>query len=346
MVQILHITPHLGGGIGKVLSELVKQSVKTKDVNNIEHKIICLEQPEKLNFINEINNVVKSCVTICPSFKEQEKLINESDIIQIELFDSHGKNKGNSSIVKYLKNQYSPLNNLKTRTIIWYHNNGLYDKFLTNDIIDKCNVFLFTSPCSYESKNLMQKLENKIKENNLDCVFASGGFNDIQFTDVLNDSSTKFCCFKQLNPAKLHPKTNEYLKQLYFSYNISIFENFVPDIIKELKSTNVVIYLLNPKHFGCSENLLLECMSMGIIPIVFNNPAERYIVENNKTGFIVNDIAEFKNIIYFLSKNISERQKIGLNAAKTVREKFSVEKTEAGLNYHYNKLMNVSKKLV
>jgi len=348
-MKILHITPHLGGGIGKVLSELVKQSIKTNDVNHIEHhiehQIMCLEQPEKLQFIEEINKYGKK-VIICPSIQEQIYLINDADIVQLELFDSHGINKGKSQSIKYLHDSNSPLNNLPIRFIIWYHNNGLYDKFLPYELVEKSHKFLFTSQCSFENKRLITKFESKINESNLNTVFASGGFNNIPFTEVLYDSSARFCCFKQLNPAKLHPDIDSYLKCLHSNYKIKIFENFVPDIIEELKSTNVVIYLLNPKHFGCSENLLLECMAMGIIPIVFNNPAERYIVENGKTGFIVNDITEFKNVICFLYKNMSERYKIGLNAAKSVRERFSVKKTEDGLNHHYNELMQINKEKI
>ncbi len=125
-------------------------------------------------------------------------MIESSDIVQIELFDSHGKNKGNSPTVKYLKDSNSPLNNLQTRIVVWYHNNGLYDNFLQDEIVEKSHKFLFTSQCSFENKRLITKFEDKIKERNLDTVFASGGFNDVPLTDELYNNSAKFCCFKHL----------------------------------------------------------------------------------------------------------------------------------------------------
>lgn len=366
--KILHITPHLGGGIGKVLYGLVKQSIKTKSKNKIEHQIICLEQPEKLQFIDKINecnknividdekNVDEKRVVICPSTEEQEYLINNADIIQLELFDSRRQ-----TLIKYLQNSNSSLNNLPIRLVTWYHNNGLYDNFLPYELVEKSHTFLFTSPCSFENKKLTTHFKDKIEEGNLNAVFSSGGFEDILHTSVgFNKYPLLIGCFKHLNPTKLHPDIDKYLKSLYvveqtnepsnFKHtihpNIKIFKNFVPNIIDELKSINVIAYLLNPTHFGCSENLLLECMAMGIVPIVMNNPPEKYIVENEKNGLIINDINEFKDAIKFLHENPFERREIGLNASKSVRERFSIEKTEFELNYHYNRLLSRNKEKI
>ncbi len=347
--KILHITPHIGGGIGKVLYGLVKQSIKTKNQYHIEHQIITLEQPEKLQFIDKIDDCNDNKVVICPSIQEQEHLINNTDIIQLELFDSR-----RPTLIKYLQYPNSPINNLPIRLIVWYHNNGLYDNFLPYELVEKSHTFLFTSPCSFENKKFTVNFKSKIKQGNIDAVFASGGFDDIPMTTMLYKKyPLTIGCFKHLNPVKLHPKIDKYLKSLYFIESnemihpdIKLFENFVPNIIEELKTINVITYLLNPLHFGCSENLLLECMAMGIVPIVINNPPERYIVENGKTGFIINNINEFKNMIKFLHKNPSKRQEIGINASKSVRERFSIEKTESKLNYHYNRLLKINKEKI
>ena len=52
MTQILHVTSHLGGGLGKVLSNLVLESIMSK--SEFEHIIICLENSEKRHFIADM----------------------------------------------------------------------------------------------------------------------------------------------------------------------------------------------------------------------------------------------------------------------------------------------------
>lgn len=340
-MKILHITPHIGGGIGKVLSGIVKQS-KTQDKYNITHQIICLEKPDKLQFITEINNYGKN-VIICPSLMEQENLIKNADIIQLELFDSR-----RPTMIRYLQN--SLLNKLPIRLIVWYHNNGLYDNFLPDDLVKYSHIFLFTSPCSFQNKRLITKFKNKINENNLSTVFSSGGFETIPETLIISKNHpTIIGYFKHLNPAKLFSNIDEFIylnNKLYPNEKLRIFENFIPDIIKELKHINVIAYLLHPFHFGCSENLLLECMAMGIVPIVLDNPAEQYIVRNYITGLIIKNINDFENAIKFLYETPEIRQELGLNAARDIRERFSIEKTEFKLNQQYNKLIKIDKEII
>ena len=50
MIKIIHITPHLGGGVGKALLTLISASNKFK----YQHSIICLEQPEKKIFLESL----------------------------------------------------------------------------------------------------------------------------------------------------------------------------------------------------------------------------------------------------------------------------------------------------
>jgi glycosyltransferase involved in cell wall biosynthesis len=55
--------------------------------------------------------------------------------------------------------------------------------------------------------------------------------------------------------------------------------------------------LLNPYHYGTAENILLEAISAGVVPIVLNNPAEMALVEDRKNGFIVSGVKDFSDLI-------------------------------------------------
>ena len=42
-INLLHITAHLGGGVGKVLSRLIEESARRQD--GVKHTIACMEKP-------------------------------------------------------------------------------------------------------------------------------------------------------------------------------------------------------------------------------------------------------------------------------------------------------------
>jgi len=52
-LKILHILPHLGGGVGKALSSLVIGATGSK----IDHAFLLLEQPEKKQFLERIKEL-------------------------------------------------------------------------------------------------------------------------------------------------------------------------------------------------------------------------------------------------------------------------------------------------
>ncbi len=177
--------------------------------------------------------------------------------------------------------------------------------------------------------------------------------------------------FGSLNFAKLHPRYIDYLAAVDIpGFKVKIigdlcnknvlnqqcdaigkagmleFTGFVPDVASELDSINVLAYLLNPEHYGTTENALLEAMAMGIVPIVLDNPAERHIIDDHNTGLIVHSPDEFAEAIQWLSENPVERQRLGNQAAKSVRERFSVEKMEASLNAYYRKILSMEKRRI
>lgn len=412
MAQILHISAHLGGGIGKALSGLVKQSIKSN--SEFKHTIISLEEPIKSQFVDKIRRIGGE-VIICPTTDEIEKLMIDSDIVQLEWWN-------NPILVKYLSSFHKYIN---IRLLVWCHNNGLFSNNIKDDgklppiipkkLILESQYFIFTNPCSDESKELWESIwgdeGNPDIRDKIGIVYSSGGFEgfpdpklrnsiSIQISEMMfktfipkyiprypkipKDISVGY--FGTINFSKLHPSFVEFIRQandeiehknvtnknikklskvkMIGEYNENIrdqlnqqcdkvgeseilqFTGYIPDnkLVSELGSINVIAYILNPKHYGTTENSLLEAMSMGIVPIVLNNPAESYLVDNGKTGFIVHNPKEFGEIILYLSESPDERKKIGMNAANTVRERFSAEKTEAYLNEYYRNLMKIEKK--
>ncbi|MBU0777708.1 glycosyltransferase [Patescibacteria group bacterium] len=358
MTKILHITPHLGGGVGKILSSLIEQSIISNSY--FKHIIVCLEESKK----NQFENKIRKCggkVIIQPSINELEKLIKDADIIQLEWWN-------HPATIEYLcRMSISPI-----RLLIWYHNSGLHNPIVPKKLILASHVFLFTSECSLENKEIVNLIPKFNGYSNV--VYSSGGFKELpepNNKDINNNEDILVGYIGSTNFSKLHPEYVNYLSKIDIpnfkvkiigdvknkdilnkqcenigNINLIEFTDYVQDIVSELKNINVLAYILNPKHYGTTENALLESMSMGIVPVVLNNPAEKYIVDNNVNGFIVNSKEEFKNIIKWLYENPIERQKIGKQAAKSVRKRFSIENTESELNIHYQNILQIKKKKI
>ena len=352
-MKILHFTAHLGGGVGKALSGLVAQARISGSM--VKHLIVCLEEPEKRQFVDR----VRECggeVTVRPGKDSIEKLLGDSDIVQLEWWN-------HPETVKHLCTLSIP----PIRLLTWSHVSGLYNPIIPQRLILASHRFLFTSPCSFESKEVM----NLIPEfgDRLGVVSSSGGFSGLPEPggEVNKDISVGY--IGSLNFAKLHPDYIDYLatvdipgfraKMIGDLTNQDIlnqqcdnlgktgmldFRGYTTDIVSELASINVLAYLLNPEHYGTTENALIEAMAMGIVPIVLDNPAERRIVDDHKTGLIVRSPDEFAKAIKWLSENPADRQRMGIQASKSVRERFSAEKMEATLNGHYQSVLSMGKR--
>ena len=353
-MQVLHITAHLGGGVGKALSGLVAQA--SISGSGIKHLIVCLEEPEKSQFVDRIHEYGIE-VIVCPSMDKLEKLMEESDIVQLEWWN-------HPATIKYLCSMSIP----PIRLLTWCHVSGLHTPIIPEKLILASHIFLFTSRCSFDSKEVMSLIPEF--GNRLGVVSSTGGFIGLPEPRKRVNESISTGYFGSLNFAKLHPSYIDYLAAVKIpGFKVKIigdlcnkdvlnqqcdaigkagmleFTGFVPDVVSELGSINVLAYLLNPEHYGTTENALLEAMAMGIVPIVLDNPAERCIVDDN-TGLMVHSPDEFAEAIHWLSENPVERQRLESQAAKSVRERFSVEKMEASLNAYYRKILSMEKRKI
>jgi hypothetical protein len=117
------------------------------------------------------------------------------------------------------------------------------------------------------------------------------------------------------------------------------FRGYADDIASELAGINVLAYLLNPEHYGTTENALLEAMAMGIVPVVLDNPAERHIVENGITGLVVRTPKEFASALEWLAKHPGERSRLGARAAESVRARFAPQDSGRLLEGQYRAAM-------
>ncbi|ABA88372.1 glycosyltransferase, putative [Syntrophotalea carbinolica DSM 2380] len=355
LIQVLHITPHLGGGVGKALSGLVEQAAQVK--SPVHHTIACLEEPEKRIFVDRAK--ATGCdVVIAPAKRELATMVSAADIVQLEWWN-------HPATLRSLCSQPFP----PMRLLVWSHVSGLHTPVTPPELYRAAHRFLFTSPCSYEAgpvKNLPEEVRNR-----LGVVNSCGGFSGFPVKEEPEGCDIKAGYIGSLNFSKLHPRYVDFLvairephftvKMIGDELNKDILQQqcdragrrglldfcgFKENVVGELMSINTLIYLLNPEHYGTTENALLETMAMGIVPIVLNNPAERHIVAPMKTGFIIESPQELADAIDWIKNNPAQFKEMGKRAAITTRERFSGKKMESLLTDHYQELLGTDKETV
>lgn len=351
-INVLHITPHLGGGVGKALSGLVCQAAQSKQ--GVRHKIVCLEEPEKLQFVN----IIKSCgcpVYLSPSEKELLLLVGEADIVQLEFWN-------HPAIPKMLCSLTLPAH----RLLVWCHVSGLHTPKIPGGILRAAHKFLFTSQCSYEAPEIADLKESE--KANLGVV-SSGTVDGIPPMPQRLKDSLRVGYVGSLNFSKLHPDFVKFLSAIRIpGFTVKVYGDpvnsevlkqqcneigkpelldlcgYSEDIYKELAELDILIYLLNPEHYGTAENALLEAMAMGVIPIVMNNPAERQIVEHKKTGIVIDSPEELADAINWLVANPDEKDRITKETSYTVRKQFTCTEMISKMNDQYQSILFNSKK--
>jgi hypothetical protein len=137
--KILHITPHLGGGVGKAISTLINNDKKYC------HIVICLEKPINYKFYNIVKK--KNKILITKKISMIQKLLKESDVVQIEFWN-------HPLLLKVL----TSLKTFKHRIIFWLHISGeRFPKIPTKILKNKKIDIVFSSKQSFKYHQKLDK---------------------------------------------------------------------------------------------------------------------------------------------------------------------------------------------
>lgn len=354
---VLHVTAHLGGGVGKVLSGISSYASQTN--SSYQHKIILLEQPEKQNFLL----LCKQHGIDVHVALEPESLLRsfeEADIVQLEWWH-------HPVLARLLA--YFP--SAPVRTVVWSHISGCNYPQLPVAFLQKPDAFVFSSAYSYENP-LWSEQERELARVQAAMVNSSGGFEYIHPREA-TVKNHGFCIgyigtqhFSKLHPAFVRycqavgdipevkfvlvgdPANQEALAAQFAAAGMgkqTEFVDYVDDVSGQLARFDVFGYILNPSHYGTTENILLEAMAAGLPVVCLRQCAEQFLIEHNKTGLLVSSIEEYAAAIGYLYRHSEERARLGENARQFVLTHFSVQQTVEKLNAVYDKVMEVNKKI-
>lgn len=352
-MKVIHLTPHLGGGVGRALSGLPQPSE-----HHVEHVFVCLEQAEKDHFIKLIIASGHQ-VIVEPDEQHLKQLITDADIVQLEWW------RHPTTISALLKCSHLPM-----RLVVWCHVSGLYNEIIPHALLEMSSRFILTSACTYQAESIQSLPE--LHKAKLTIVHSNNGLETWPRSTACDPKQELSVGYLgSFNFSKLHPEYIDYLIKVKLkSFEVTMigeafnadtliaqakaigrpnllkFSGYSNDVAKELDKINVLAYLQNPRHYGTNENALLEAMAMGIVPVVLNNPAECEIVEHGKTGLVVNDQASFAEAILWLQQHPQQRTEMGGNAAAFVRDRHASGKMQQAFDEQYNLAMQMQKQAI
>jgi len=348
--KVLHITPHMGAGVGRALSNL---SINASNYDSkYEHHIILLEEQQNKQSYNECRENGIS-VEIITDFDVIAKQMNNADIVQVEWW--------HHPLISYFLANFPQV---KTRLLFWCHISGNNYPLLPASIVKRPHRFLFTSLSSYDNPSWTTSEKLHIKETS-DVVNSCGNLESFFDTNLAEHDGFNIGYVGTQNYCRLHPDFVDMCnsidlpnsKFVMIGDNTNIkdisekaklkgildkfeFKGYVNDVEKQLSQFDVFAYPMNPYHYGTTENAIVEAMAVGLPVVLFNQCCEKYIVKHQQTGLLVDTQDDYVEAVKFLYNNPNEAKRLGQNAKEYVGRKYSIKNTIEKFEENYDSIIN------
>lgn len=327
--EVLHIAAHMGGGVGKVLSNVALQDEK------YTHRIALLEKPMDTCFTSRLDG---DTLAIEPGADDLAEMAREADIVQFDWWNH-----------PLLAGVMYRLRDVPMRSVVWAHNSGCYHPYIKPEFVAMPDHFIFSSRYSLENPYWNIPLP----KGKWSVINSSGGFANTQDVPLVPHDGFNVGYVGTLGYMKLLPEFVDWCKAISDIPRIRfvmigripnpnqilldaeragiadrfVFKGYVDDLPAEMAQLDVLGYLLNPHHHGTTENALLEAMSMGIPPVCINQCAEKHLVQDYISGVLVKDKREYRRAMMQLNGNQPLRENLGATARNHVLSSFNIGNT-------------------
>jgi glycosyltransferase involved in cell wall biosynthesis len=331
---VLHITPHLGGGVGSVLLNYL---AKAKEDSAFVHHVLSLEYA---NDKAQVASKTTGFVLADKMSADHEGLlaaISQADVVLIHWWN-------HPLLYALLVRETLP----PARIVFWSHISGFFAPYVFNEpALHYPDLFVFTSPLSLEVaevKNLRPERQKALR-----VIWSTGGIEHTASVQYKPHAGFNIGYIGTVDYGKLHPHflkmssrvkipnvhfivcggpSEKQIQEESMQYDMGerfVFTGQISDVNNYLSTFDVFGYPLAPYHFGTCEQALGESMAAGIPPVVLANRTERYIVDDGVTGIVVADEEAYARAIEGLYRNPDLRQRLSDNARKAARQRYSIE---------------------
>lgn len=333
-LTVLHVTPHLGGGVGKVMLNYLEG---VKNDPDFSHRVISLE------YANE--RALAASRTV--GFPLLDRMASDHDGVLSEMARAdivlvHWWN--HPLLFAFLVRETLP----PVRIIFWSHISGFHAPYVfTGPALRYPDLFVFTSPLSLETPEAAALDEGRRQA--LRVVWSTGGIDQALAVTPRTHPGFNIGYIGTVDYGKLHPDfitmsamtdipdatfvvcggpNEDFIRREAQQAGVAGRFNFtgqVTDIAQYLAGFDVFGYPLAPYHYGTCEQSLGESMAAGVPPVVLANRTEKCIVQDGVNGLVAAGAREYARAIEELYRNPGLRRRLSENARKHAAGMYSLE---------------------
>jgi glycosyltransferase involved in cell wall biosynthesis len=324
-VKVLHLAVHLGGGIGKAHAALALHLPA-----DVRQRFVLLQEPIDNRHVDTImrhgGEIIVGADT--PIIR---RLIVDADVVQFEYWGHPALDELIAQI------------DLPQASVCWVHISGFSKPSLPLPLLHAVERVALTSPISrpllpaqllhktsvinsgFGFNNAPQRIHREKPSiaylGTVDFKKLHRGIIDV--VDALDDGMAPVSLWGHISPevatcaaAMRHPERIE-------------LRGHTLDPVSALAEADIFLYPLRRNHYGSAENALVEAMSMGLVPVVLDNPVETKIVAHGRSGFVAHTIDECVSYLRRLALAPSLREEMGASAAREAQTKSPARSADA-----------------
>lgn len=347
MKCILHLSPHVGGGVGAVLMDWLIQS--SLDASTI-HTLVCLDACHPAS----LKRLVDSKITFLDNIYRQDRSILWGHIAQADIVLMHYWN--HPLLARLLVEEGFP----SSRLICWCHNSGLHEpSTIPSFLVALTDRIIFTSGVSWRSPNLASAISlSPEKFNSIHSTRDLLPFIELSHHRAFPPVGKRLLYTGTVSYDKLHPDTVLILNKLsQYGLKITIlggpdheviaqelpadvsgilFAGPVDDVVPYLAEADIFIYPLCHNHYGTGEQAILEAMASGLPVVAYSNPSESILISDHETGRLVSSTGEFVEAVQLIAESLDLRRSMAACSVTRVKRYFSIEKVQSDFNALFN----------
>jgi len=332
-MKILHIAVHMGGGIGSAYAGMGTCSMR--------QTVLLLEEAIDKASLSKVE-AEGFRIVMNPETEQLKDELYQADVVVFS-WTHH------PALTKLM----AEFPDIPIRSVLWCHVSGNYFPEIRSEFLRKFNYIMFTTPYSLRLPQVQEIGETQSSEN-IGVVYGLGDF--ARFARVKRISHEKFVVgyVGTMGFCKLHPDFVEYCAAvgipdvefamagspstrdeiLQAAERMGIADKFVfygqvSDVPTALAKMDIFGYLLNPQHFGTTENALLEAMAVGLPVVALDQCVESVIIRNGETGLLVDSPQTYGEAIRRLYEAKSFAAELGSNAKADVLRRFDINDNRA-----------------
>jgi len=348
LIKVLHITAHVGGGIGAAFIGLGSP--------DLEQTVILLEEPINKKPISSME-AEGFRILICPDSSQINKEIEVADIVMFSW--SH-----HPAVTKFLYN----FPELPVRSVLWVHVSGNYFPVIKAEFLRLFDQVVFATPYTLSLPEV-QSLGSNYSNEHFDVVYGMGDLK--KFTNIQHVPQEKFVIgyVGTLNFCKLHPDFIDFCASvdipdvefaligdspikdelLQAAEKKGIADKFrfyghVDNVPQMLARMDAFGYLLNPQHYGATENALLEAMAAEVPVVALDQCVERHIIQNGVTGLLVQDPQAYAAALRSIYEQPDFALSLASNARNKIIQRYNLEDNRKRLLARFHTVLSQGKR--